>query len=70
VDTFSVVQGVLLGCLELVGITIALALCVSDRRARTDTGHYFYSPTSNPSSVMLEADARKTWTSERTILQT
>jgi len=48
VDMYWVIQGAILGFLELIGIAIALALYVSNRRARTDAGHYVYSPTSQP----------------------
>jgi hypothetical protein len=48
VDTYQLIPAALVGFLELMGIGIAVALYVSDRRARTDAEHYIYSPRSKP----------------------
>jgi hypothetical protein len=48
VDTYYLIPSALLGFLELMGIGIAVALCVSDRRARADEDHYIYSPRYKP----------------------
>jgi hypothetical protein len=51
VDVHSVIEGSLLGILELIGIGSAVALYASDRRAHTDADHYhywLYSPRNKP----------------------
>jgi hypothetical protein len=48
IDTDYLIQGALLGFLECMGIGIALAILMSVRHARTEAGHFFYSPTYKP----------------------
>ncbi len=47
-DNYYLIEGSLLGFIELMGIGIAVGLYVSDRRARTDADHYIYSPRYKP----------------------
>lgn len=47
-DKYYLIEGSLLGFIELMGIGVAVALYVSDRRAHTDADHYIYSPRYKP----------------------
>ena len=48
IDNYYLIEGSLLGLIELVGVGITIAILISIRRARTEARRYVYSPTYRP----------------------